>query len=280
VLAADFGSGRTDPHPQAPSLLARAIRALPDELGLPIVRADSGFFDHKLADAALALGADFAIAVKRSDAVWRSERRILDDCWRPAIGMDAEVAECDYAPSGWPDGTRTICRRVKITADELSTDPRSRRRRTIDPNQLRLLMSKEADVAYAYSFIVTNVLGDICAIEAWFRMRALVEERIKESKLGLAMRHMPSGYEAVNVMWMWAALLGLNISAWLQALTGHDTADGRAHGKRLRRELVCFPARATNHAGRTGVHPAPEDHHGHFGDVWRALDVLLVGAGP
>jgi len=36
------------------------------------------------------------------------------------------------------------------------------------------------------------------------------------------MRHMPSGYESVNVLWMWAALLGLNISSWLQALTGHD----------------------------------------------------------
>jgi hypothetical protein len=86
-------------------------------------------------------------------------------------------------------------------------------------------------------------------------MRALVEEKIKDSKLGLAMRHMPSGYEAVNVMWMWAALLGLNISSWLQALTGHDEADGRAHGKRLRRELVCIAARVTNHAGRLEVHP-------------------------
>ena len=79
-------------------------------------------------------------------------------------------------------------------------------------------------------------------------MRALVEEKIKDSKLGMAMRHMPSGYEAVNVMWMWAALLGLNISSWLQALTGHDATDGRAHGKRLRRELVCTrhePCRTT-----------------------------------
>jgi hypothetical protein len=209
------------------------------------MRADSGFFDHKLADAALALSADFAIAVKRTDAVWRSERKIPDGAWRKAKGMVAEVAECDYAPSGWPEGTRTICRRVKVTAAELSADPRSRRRRTIDPSQLTLLTSGEAAFAYAYSFIITNLDGDALDIEAWFRMRALVEERIKDSKLGLAMRHMPSGYELVNVMWMWAALLGLNISAWLQALTGHDAAEGRAHGKRLRREHLCVPARVT-----------------------------------
>lgn len=276
ALAADLGSGRSDPRPQAPSLLRRALRALPDGLGRPIVRADSGFFDHKLADSALAAGCDFAICAKRTDATWRSERKIPDGAWTKAKGMEAEVAECDYVPLGWPPGTRTICRRVKITADELSADPRSRRRRTIDPNQLRLLIDGEVGYAYAYSFIVTNLTGDIVEIEAWFRARALVEEMLKDSKLGLSMRHMPSGYEAVNALWMWAALLALNVSSWLQAITGHDKHDGRAHGKRLRRELICVPARVTSHARRIEVHPSPEDALGPYGDAWRRLDDLLA----
>lgn len=280
VLAADFGSGKSDPRPQAASLLARALSALPEGLARPIVRADSGFFDRKLAESAIAASCDFAIAARRTDPVWRSERRIPDGDWLQAKDMAAEVAECDYVPAGWPPGTRTICRRVKVGAAELSADSRSRRRRTIDPNQLVLLAAGECAFVYAYSFIVTNLDGDAVDIEAWFRKRALVEEKIKDSKLGLAMRHMPSGYEAVNAMWMWAALLGLNISSWLQALTGHDEADGRAHGKRLRRELVCVPARVTAHAGRTEVHAAREDHKGVFGEAWRALDALLVSAGP
>lgn len=58
---------------------------------------------------------------------------------------------------------------------------------------------------------------------------------------------------------MWAALLALDISAWLQSLAGVDTgADGRAHGKRLRRELVCVAARVVHHARKTVVRPAPE----------------------
>ncbi|MDH2904107.1 MAG: IS1380 family transposase [Actinomycetota bacterium] len=280
VLAADFGSGKSDPRPQAPALLARALAALPEGLLRPIVRADSGFFDAKLATAALSSHCDYAIAVKRSDAVWRAERKIPDGGWQRAKSMDAEVAECDYVPKNWPEGSRTLCRRVKVTAATLSSDPRSRRRRTIDPAQLTLLESGEAATAYAYSFIITNLAGDVVDIEAWFRMRALVEEKIKDSKLGLAMRHMPSGYESVNVMWMWAALLGLNISSWLQALTGHDEQDGRAHAKRLRRELVCVAARVTNHGGRFEVHTSREDHHGLFGDAWRTLDVLLAGMSP
>jgi len=216
VLAADFSSGRSDPRPQGPDLLARALASLPDGLLRPIVRADSGFFDAKLARAALSLDCDDAIAVKGTDPVWRSERKIPDGNWQRAKGMDADLAECDYTPKGWPKGARTLCRGLKVNATELSSDPRSRRRRTIDPNQLSLLTSGEADYAYAYSFIITNLSGDMVDIEAWFPMRALLEEKIKDSTLGLAMRHMPSGYETVNVMWMWAALLGLNISSWLQ----------------------------------------------------------------
>ena len=108
VLAADFGSGRSDPRPQAPDLLARALRALPDGLDRPIVRADSGFFDAKLATAALSLSCDYAIAVKRSDAAWRAERKIPAGDWQPAKGMDAEVAECDYTPKGWPEGSHPL----------------------------------------------------------------------------------------------------------------------------------------------------------------------------
>ena len=290
VLAADFGSGRSDPRTQAASLLTRAVAALPDGLGRPIIRGDSGFFDHKIADAALEVGADYAIAVKRTGPVWRSERKIPVANWEKARGMNAEVAECDYVPAGWPPGARTICRRVMVTADDLSTDPRSRRRRTIDPNQLALLEAGVGAHAWAYSFLITNLDGSAVEIEAWFRKRALIEETIKDSKLGLALRHMPSGYQNVNTMWMWAALLAVNLSSWLQALTGHDTAidplsrrkrrRGRVHGKRLRRDLICVPTRITTHAGRIEVHCSPEDHHGPFGDAWRTLDQLLVGASP
>ena len=280
ALAADLGSGKSDPRPQAPSLIKRAVKALPEGLLRPIIRADAGFFDKDVAWAALKEGCDFAIAAKRNASVWRAEREVPDDAWRRAIGMDAEVALCSYVPVGWPPGTRTICRRVEVRRHELSKDARSRRRRTIDPNQLALMEMGEADVAYAYSFIVTNLEGDVCEIEAWFRMRALVEEKLKDGKLGLALRHMPSGYEAVNAMWMWAAFIGLNISSWLQALVGHDRHAGRAHAKRLRRELVCIPARVTRHGGQTEVHCAPEDHAGPFADAWRALDAMLVTSSP
>lgn len=280
VLAADLGSGADDPRPQAPDLIARAVAALPEGVGRPRVRADSGFFDRAVAEAALANDADFAIAVKRNPAVWRAERAVPAEVWRPARGMrGAEVAACGYVPGGWPSGTRCIVRRVRLDAEEVRADPRSRRRRTIDPDQLAMVLGGEADHAYAYSFIVTNLDGDIVDVEHWFRERAQVEERIRDSKCGLALRHLPSGYATVNVVWMWSAFLALNLSAWTQALSGIDS-DGRAHAKRARRELFCVTARVVHHARRVVLRLSPASRRGPLLSAWAALQALPAAASP
>jgi hypothetical protein len=279
VVAGELGSGADDPRPQAPGLIERAVAALPEGLGRPRVRADSGFFDRKVAEAALANGADFAIAAKRNTAVWRSAARLGEDAWTPARGMaGAEVATCDYVPGGWSEGTRTIVRRVRVEPDEVRHDPRSRRRRTIDPTQLAMVLGDGADHAYAYSFIVTNLEGDPTEIEAWFRGRAQIEERLRDSKCGLALRHLPSGYSAVNAVWMWSALLALNLSVFCQSLGGLDT-DGRAHAKRARRELFNLPARVLHHARRLVLRLSPVHNHGGFLRAWLTL-CALPSAGP
>lgn len=274
VLAGVLGSGADDPRPQAPGLITRAVSALPEGLPRPRVRADSGFFDKAVAEAALAAGADFAIAAKRNKAVWRSALRVPEDAWRPAMGMaGAEVAECDYRPGGWPEGTRTVVRRVRLDATEVRSDPRSRRRRTIEPRQLKMVLGGSADHAYAYSFIVTSLAGDPLEIEEWFRGRANIEERIKDTKLGMALRHLPSGYAAVNAVWMWAAFLALNLSVFTQSLGGVDT-DGRAHAKRARRELFLIPARVLRHARRIVLRLAPGGRQRPFLRAWQALQAL------
>lgn len=100
-----------------------------------------------------------------------------------------------------------------------------------------------------------------------------MEERLKESKCGLALRHLPSGYEAVNRVWMWSALLALNLSAWVQGLGGAGT-DGRAHAKRARRELFCVPARVIHHARQVVLRLSPVHRRGPFVSVWSVLRAL------
>ena len=279
ATAATLTAGNVDTRPLAGGLLRRALAALPEGLGRPRLRADAGHFSSELAYTALDAGADFAIAAKRTRPAWRSLEAIPDKAWRRARGMrGASVAVSAYLPAGWPPGTRTIVRRVRVPAEQVRRDARSRRRRTIDPAQLAMVLDGDAEHCYAYSFIVTNLAGDPCRIEAWFRERAQIEERIQDSKAGMALRHLPSGSATVNKVWMWAALLALNLSAWIQALGRVDT-DGRAHGKRLRRELVAVPARVLSHARQIVLRLDPVTHAGPFPTAWRQLRALPT-AGP
>ncbi|CAI7973866.1 hypothetical protein FRAHR75_1170021 [Frankia sp. Hr75.2] len=61
---------------------------------------------------------------------------------------------------GWSPGTYTIIRRVRVLAEEISRDPRSRRRRTIPNGQLALALEGVADHAWAVSFLVANIPTD------------------------------------------------------------------------------------------------------------------------
>lgn len=247
----------------------RAAAAAADRLR---TRADAGYFTVDLANAAVAQGCDFAIAAKRNTAMWRAYASIEPAAWVDAIGMaGAQVAAVDYAPAGWPGDTYTIVRRVRVEAETISADPRSRRRRTIDKDQLALALEGTATHAYAVSSIVTNIPandqpGDtighaesILEVEAWFRRHTDIEDRIREAKLGAALRHLPSGNHAVNSVWVWAALLAGNLSTLLQTLTGIDK-NGRAHAARLRHELLCVPARLVRHGRRLTLRLPPGNH--------------------
>ncbi len=223
TTAAELLAGNDDVRPRAASMLRRGLAGIPAPVRAAAaandrlrVRADAGYFTADLAIAAVEQGCDFAVAAKGNTAMWRAYASIADEAWADAIGMPgAQVAAVDYAPAGWPDGTYTIVRRVRVEAETISADPRSRRRRTIDPEQLALALAGTATHAYAVSFIVTNIPthndeandDPVLDVEAWLRRRTDIEDRIREAKHGAALRHLPSRHHGVNTVWMWAALL-------------------------------------------------------------------------
>jgi hypothetical protein len=257
-VAADLLSGKDDPRASAVGLLRRALAGLPAQVATVRVRMDAGYFAGEIARECLVRGIEFAIGAKRNRAVWRAATTIADHAWVPAIGMDhAEVAVCDYVPDWWPADTVCLVRRVRIPVEQISADPRARRRRTIPKDQLALALGGKLDHVYGYSFILTNMdLGTeekIAEVEWWYRHRTDIEALNRDSKHGAALRHMPSADATVNTVWMWAALLAAAMSAWLQELTGIDHGQGRGRRTitRLRRELICLPARVIHHAGRT-----------------------------
>jgi hypothetical protein len=85
-----------------------------------------------------------------------------------------------------------------------------------------------------------------------------VENIFRDSKLGTALRHLPSGYPQVNLAWMWGALLAATMAAWLHQLTGrtvgqdtllgHGVRGGKAIIATLRWRLITVPGRLVRHA--------------------------------
>jgi hypothetical protein len=271
--------------PPVRRLIKKAIATRSAGLGRPRFRFDSGFCDAKLAKGCLDAGADYAVAAPRNEAFWTAVRAVPAEEWEVAADMaGAEIAEASYCPKDWPGRPRAIVRRVGVDAADIKTDPRSRRLRTIDKEELTALREGRADHAYSYSMILTSLDDEMAALEYWIGGRAQIEERLKDAKHGVALRHLPSGYKVVNTVWMWSVLLALNIAAVLSAFarTADDidppdagalepAAPGgragrrhplRAHGKRLRREIINVPRRIAGHARQLSVHLHPSQQAG------------------
>jgi len=267
VLAADLGDGTDDPRATAPGLLRRALGCLPAaaRAGRVAMRADAGYFAGQLARAAHDAHISFAIGAKRIAPLWRLLAGLAEDAWHDAIDMDnAQVAVAEYCPDWWPEGTALLIRRVALDPDQVSADPRSRRRRTLHPDQRDMLFPDLArqPAVYAYSFILTSLdvssPDKAAAAEHWYRHRTTVENIFRDSKLGAALRHLPSGYPQVNLAWMWGALLAATMAAWLHQLTariagedilaGHGVRGGKAMIATLRWRLIAVPGRLTRHA--------------------------------
>jgi Transposase DDE domain group 1 len=268
VLAAGLGDGTDDPRATAPDLLRRALAALPQrarQSGRVAMRADAGYFAGQLARAAHDEQIAFAVGAKRIAPLWRLLAGIAEDDWHDAIEMDgAQVAVAEYCPDWWPANTALPVRRVLLDPAQVSAGLRSRRRRTLHPDQRGMLFPELAQqpAVYAYSFILTNLdvssPDKAAAVEHWYRHRTTVENIFRDSKLGAALRHLPSGYPQVNMAWMWGALLAASMAAWLHQLTaitagedilaGHGVRGGKAMIATLRWRLIAVPGRLIRHA--------------------------------
>ncbi len=216
----------------------------------------------------------FAIGAKRVTTMWKALAGIADDAWRDATGMDnAQVAVSPYRPAEWPQGTVLLIRRVRLDPEQVSADPRSRRRRTLHPGQRVLPIPELAaePAIYADSFILTGIdvpaPARAVACEHWYRHRTSIENIFRDSKHGAALRHLPSGDEQASTAWMQASLIAAAIAAWLHQLTGlisggellegHRTRGGKAMIATLRRALILTPARLVRHGGQLIMRLAP-----------------------
>lgn len=244
-------------------IATRAIALLGDGHGPVTMRIDSAYYAVELLERLRREQARFTVSVPRNQAMWKTLAQMPEDAWRDALDMPgAQVAETIYAPAGWRhEPLRLIVRRVPFSAQKIADGSLSaRRRKTIHPDQLALALDGQVASVFGYSFILTDISHQPAVwVEHFHRHRAQIEERLKDTKLGQALRHLPSGNQDANRVWLTAALLALNLTAFCCDLCPAAGASGKAPddaplrrtAQTLRRILFNIPARIIRTARRT-----------------------------
>lgn len=244
-------------------IATRAIALLPDGHGPVTMRIDSAYYAVELLERLRHEQARFTVSVPRNQAMWKTLAQIPEDAWTDALDMPgAQVAETTYTPASWRhEPLRLIVRRVPFNAQKIADGSLSaRRRKTIHPDQLQLALDGQIASVFGYSFILTDIPHQPTVwVEHFHRHRAQIEERLKDAKLGQALRHLPSGNQDANRLWLTAALLALNITAFCCDLCPAAGASGKAPddaplrrtAATLRRILFNVPARIIRSARRT-----------------------------
>jgi hypothetical protein len=257
ALTGELVGGNREKLTAASAALARRALSMlraAGHTGAVTFRVDSAYHAIGLLTALRKAGAHFTVSVKRTRATWKLLEQIADDAWGDADGLPgSQVAETTYTPDGWRhEPLRMIVRRTLYTAAQVSASGQARRRRTIHPEQLALLTDGRTDRVWGYSFTCTDIHDRPATwVEHFHRHRAQIEERLKDAKLGQALRRMPSADHNANRTWMAACLLALNLTAMVCDLSPAAGASGKAPAdaplrraaKTLRRILFCVPAR-------------------------------------
>jgi hypothetical protein len=273
---------------QCARIATRALSLLPAAHGPVTFRIDSAYYQLELLERLRREHARFTVSVPRSQAMWKALSAIGEDAWQDALDMPgAQVAEINYRPDGWKhEPLRLIIRRTVFSAAQIARLKGSRRLKTIHPEQLQLALDGEIDSVYGYTFILTDLHWQPAAwIEHFHRHRAQIEERLKESKLGQALRHLPSGDEHANRVWLTAALLALNLTAFCCDLCPAAGASGKAPdnaplrraAKTLRNLMFTIPARIVRTGRRLILRPPAGFRHR---DIIKATLDAIYALGP
>jgi hypothetical protein len=194
-------------------LIARVRRA--GHSGLIIIRADSGFENHKMFTKLAARGIEFSITVKQSPKIRKLIEQIPASDWVTITdypdGGEAQLAEVAY--KGW----RLIVRRTRLLGAQAELFP-----------------------DWRYHAFATNRTLPMLVADIDHRDHATIELAIRDLK-DQALAHFPSGQMHANSAWTVIAALAHNLGRWITQIGAPNAPVQTARARR--RELLAVPAR-------------------------------------
>ena len=255
------GSNTAADHKQVIDLALAQLdgQALEGEI---LVRADGAGATHELTvycrDGQMLFSFGFDLTELVREAIIAKP----ESAWVKAIradGSDREHSQvCEITDSvnlsGWPEGSRVIARRTKLTGgDQQSFE---------DHDGYRLAV-----------FITDQQDDDVAQLDLTHRGHARVEDHIRQGK-DCGLRNLPFQSFAHNQVWLWLVMLAQDLIAWTAQLCLADAARSWEL-KRLRYRLLHQSGRIARHARRTILRLARDwPWSGQLTDAFAALQAL------
>lgn len=204
-----------------------------------LVRADSAGCTHAFLDAVVDMKLGFSVSMPIGESVRDAILTQPESAWRAAVRQDGEKRGgawvCELRGldlTGWPEGSRVICRRER-------------------PHPGAQLSFTDHD-GHRFQALLTNQAGDPVTLEARHRARARVEDAIRAAK-DTGLRNLPFRDFAANQAWLELVLIAQDLTAWTQALL-LDGEHARYEPKRLRYRILHVAATITHSGRRTRLH--------------------------
>jgi hypothetical protein len=202
--------------------------------GQATLRADSGFYSHKVVAACRTAETRYSITVRLNKGLHKLIAAIAEAEWTPIpYFLDgADVAETTYRPFGKKGHVcRLIVRRVRPTPG----------------SQLALFTN------FSYHAFITDRLSDTRFLEADHRRHAEVENAIRDLKYGVGLNHMPSGRFGANAAWLAFNVIAHNLMRWTTRIALGETLLAT---DTIRRRFIRIPGHLTRRSRRTQLHLA------------------------
>ena len=199
-------------------LIPRVTRA--GASGPRLLRADSGFWNHKIMARLQAAGWTYSIGVRQQPHIKAAIAAIAEQDWQtledyPEDG-EAQIAQTMLGHQ------RLIVRRTRLVGAQAELWP-----------------------DWRHHAFFTNSTDAIELVESEHRQHAVVELAIRELK-DQALAHFPSGKFLANAAWTVIASLAHNLLRWTTLIGLPDTIIPTA--RTLRRRLLTVPGRITRTA--------------------------------
>jgi len=225
-------------------VLVDALDQLPEAVreseATPIlVRTDSAGCTHEFLDAVTQMECAFSASMRIDEQAREVILGLPESAWTPAIRQDggerdgawvAELTPLDL--TGWPEGSRAICRRER-------------------PHPGAQLTFSDAG-GHRFQVMLTNQEGDPVVLEARHRARARVEDAIRAAK-DTGLSNLPFRDFAPNAAWCELVLIAQDLISWAQTLLLEGDL-ARAEPKRLRYRLLHVAGRITRSGRAITLH--------------------------